>query len=195
MQEEEGHFLQEEIELDKQFLLCHKLLNHGASRANLRRTYTKKIKVSFIWNSNLTRHLIFDLATILLKPVFLWLVGESSVPQILPISLSMSGHLAGHFVLGFSLTPAVVPLTAIVHAGCALSLSCVQLFVDPQTSPPGSSALGIFQARILEWVAFLTPWDLPDPGNKPASLASPELAGGFFLFFFKLITLLILIGG
>ena len=36
------------------------------------------------------------------------------------------------------------------------SLSCVRLFVTPRTdcSPPGSSVHGIFQARILEWVAI-----------------------------------------
>jgi len=31
---------------------------------------------------------------------------------------------------------------------------------------PGSSVCGISQARILEWVAFLSPEDLPDPGVK-----------------------------
>ena len=31
-------------------------------------------------------------------------------------------------------------------------------------SPPGSSVRGIFQARILEWFAFLSPRDLPDQG-------------------------------
>ena len=51
---------------------------------------------------------------------------------------------------------------------------------DPiDCSPPGSSVHGIFQARILEWVPFLTPGDLPDPGIEPASLVSPALAGGF----------------
>ena len=35
------------------------------------------------------------------------------------------------------------------------SLSCVQLFATPMDcSPPGSSVHGIFQARILEWVAI-----------------------------------------
>ena len=36
------------------------------------------------------------------------------------------------------------------------SLSCVQLFATPPTdySLPGSSVHGIFQARILEWVAI-----------------------------------------
>ena len=44
-------------------------------------------------------------------------------------------------------------------------------------SPPGSSVHGIFQARILKWVAFSLPGDLPSPGINPAS---PALAGGFF---------------
>jgi len=49
------------------------------------------------------------------------------------------------------------------------------------SSPSGSSVHGIFQARILEWVAFPPPSYLPDPGIEPASLASPALAGGFFI--------------
>ena len=36
-------------------------------------------------------------------------------------------------------------------------------------SPPGSSVHGILQARILDWVAFPSPGDLPDPGIKPGS--------------------------
>ena len=47
-------------------------------------------------------------------------------------------------------------------------------------SPPGSSVHGISQARILEWVAITLSGDLPDPGIKPMSLASPALAGRFF---------------
>ena len=48
-------------------------------------------------------------------------------------------------------------------------------------SLPGSSVHGIPQARILEWVVFSPPGDLPNPGIKPASLPSPALAGGFFI--------------
>ena len=44
-------------------------------------------------------------------------------------------------------------------------------------SLPGSSVHGILQARILEWVAFDPPEDLPDQG---INLVSPALAGGFF---------------
>ena len=47
-------------------------------------------------------------------------------------------------------------------------------------SPSGSIVHRIFQAKILEWVPFPTPGDLLDPGIKPASFASPVLAGRFF---------------
>ena len=49
---------------------------------------------------------------------------------------------------------------------------------DPMDcSLPGSSVHGIFQARVLEWVAFPFPGDLADPGIKSMS---PALAGRFF---------------
>ena len=48
-----------------------------------------------------------------------------------------------------------------------MSNSCTLL----DCSPPGSSVHGIFQARILEWVAFPSPVDLPDSGIEPRSLA------------------------
>ena len=38
---------------------------------------------------------------------------------------------------------------------------------------PGSSVHGIFQARILEWLPFPSPGDLPDPGIEPGSPALP----------------------
>ena len=54
---------------------------------------------------------------------------------------------------------------------------------DPMDySPPGSSIHGIFQARVLEWVAILYSRvsNLPDSGIKLASLVSPALADRFF---------------
>ena len=47
-------------------------------------------------------------------------------------------------------------------------------------SLPGSSVHGILQAGILEWLPFLTPGHLPDPGMETACLACPTLAGEFF---------------
>ena len=41
---------------------------------------------------------------------------------------------------------------------------------DPMDcSLSGSSVHGIFQARVLEWIAFPSPGDLPNPGIKPGS--------------------------
>ena len=47
-------------------------------------------------------------------------------------------------------------------------------------SPPGSSAHGSLQARVLNGLPFPPPRDLPNPGVKPTSLRSPALAGGLF---------------
>ena len=71
---------------------------------------------------------------------------------------------------------------------CVCVLSCVWLFAHIQrvcvcvctVSSPGSSVHGIFQARILDWIAISYSGDLPDPGVKPMSLVSPALADGFF---------------
>ena len=49
--------------------------------------------------------------------------------------------------------------------------SCPTLCDPMDCSLPGSSIHGIFQARILEWVAISFSRDLPDPGIEPGSLA------------------------
>ena len=49
--------------------------------------------------------------------------------------------------------------------------SCPTLCDPVDCSPPGSSVHGILQARILEWVPFPSPGDLPDPGIEPRSPA------------------------
>ena len=48
-------------------------------------------------------------------------------------------------------------------------MSWVVSFDPMDYSLPGSSAHGILQARILEWVAFPSPGDIPDPGTEPRS--------------------------
>jgi len=45
-------------------------------------------------------------------------------------------------------------------------------------SSPGSSVLGILQARILEWMPFPSPGDLSNPGIEPGS---PALQADSFL--------------
>ena len=49
--------------------------------------------------------------------------------------------------------------------------SCATLCDPMNCSLPGFSVHKILQARILEWVAFPTPDDLPDPGTEPGSPA------------------------
>ena len=53
---------------------------------------------------------------------------------------------------------------------------CLTLSNSMNCGLPGSSVHGIFQARILEWVAISFSGDLPDPGIEPTS---PALAGRF----------------
>ena len=66
----------------------------------------------------------------------------------------------------------------IVAVVCCLVSSCTWLFCGSMDySPPCSSVHGIFQARILEWIAIFSPGDLPNPRAEPASSAS---AGRFF---------------
>ena len=55
----------------------------------------------------------------------------------------------------------------IVTCATVLNLSCPTLCNPMDCSPPGSSVLGILQARILDSVAIPSSRDLPDPGIKP----------------------------
>ena len=60
---------------------------------------------------------------------------------------------------------------------CLVVQSCLTLCNPMDYSPPASSVHGISQARILEWLPFPSPGDLPNPGIPPKS---PALAGRFF---------------
>ena len=54
---------------------------------------------------------------------------------------------------------------------CAKFLqSCLTLWYPLNCSPPGSSVYEISQARILEWLSFPLPVDLPYPEIKPHPL-------------------------
>ena len=54
-------------------------------------------------------------------------------------------------------------------ANSEVTQSCPTLCHPMDCSPPGSSLHGIFQARILEWVAISFSRGLPDPGIEPRS--------------------------
>ena len=60
---------------------------------------------------------------------------------------------------------------------CVLSPSITSDSCVPMDcSPPGSSAHGIFQARLLEWVAISFSRGSSQPRDQTRSLASPTLA-------------------
>ena len=58
--------------------------------------------------------------------------------------------------------------------------SCPTLCDPMDCSSPGSSVRGTTPARIVEWVAISSSWDLPNSGSKPAFPVVPVLAGRFF---------------
>ena len=63
---------------------------------------------------------------------------------------------------------------------CLVAKSHLTLCDPMDGSLPNTSLQGIFQARILEWVAFPCSRDLPKSGIKSMSPVSPALAGKFF---------------
>ena len=54
---------------------------------------------------------------------------------------------------------------------CSFAKSCLTLCDPMDYSPSNSSVHGISQARILDWLPFSPPRDLPNPGIKPRSPA------------------------
>ena len=64
---------------------------------------------------------------------------------------------------------------------CAKSVkSCLTLRGPMTIAHQAPLSMGILQARILEWVAVPSSWDLSDPGIEPASLRSSVLVGELF---------------
>ena len=62
---------------------------------------------------------------------------------------------------------------------CSVAQLCLTFYDPMDCNPPGSSVHGIFQAKILEWVAMPSSRDLFNPEIEPVPLMSPTLAGGF----------------
>ena len=60
---------------------------------------------------------------------------------------------------------------------CLIAQLCPTLCNPVDCSPPGPSVHGILQARILEWLPFPPPGDLPNPEIKPRL---PAFKGRFF---------------
>ena len=74
-----------------------------------------------------------------------------------------------------------VPLyCCFLHVSAQLLSSCPTLCDPLDWSLPGFSVHGILQEDYWSGLPFHPPRDLLDPGIKPASFASPALAGEFF---------------
>ena len=63
---------------------------------------------------------------------------------------------------------------------CVYAQSCLALCNFMNSSLPGFSVHGIFQARKLEWIAISYSREFSQSGIEPTSIVSPALAGGFF---------------
>ena len=69
------------------------------------------------------------------------------------------------------------------NGGGLVAKSCLTHYVPKDWGSPGSSVLGISQARILSGLPFPSPGELPNPWIEPRSptlLAISCFAGGFF---------------
>ena len=82
-----------------------------------------------------------------------------------------------------SLTSSCLPRSSTITRMGALVCPVTQsspTLCDPMDyNPPSSSVHGIFQERILEWVAISYSRESSQPRIKPASPVSLALAGGF----------------
>ena len=115
---------------------------------------------------------------------------ESPGRRMLSLSLRAQKHVSRQPVLAFfqkklirgyilltgiSILSALFPkVTLISRSFIAVSSgksevvqSCTILWDPIDCSLPGSSVPGIFQSRVLEWIAISSPGDLPNPGIKP----------------------------
>ena len=68
-----------------------------------------------------------------------------------------------------------------IHVMCTCVLSHVRFYATPwAVAHQAPVSVGFPRKEYWSGLPFPTPGDLPDPGIKPVSLASPALAGGFF---------------
>ena len=99
--------------------------------------------------------------------LFVWTVEEIS--SLFFPGQSKAWNLAASWPRGEAFTGELTRASRLPGGGApwAQLLSRVQLFCNPTNcSPPGSSAHGIFQARILEWVAMSSSGGSPWPSDR-----------------------------
>ena len=146
------------------------------------------LKPSFIWNLSLSWDLILFLVEVYFSVPTSLIKGEKEkVDQ--DGCVFQKRNERQHFVWEWKTSLALLianswPTLWLLWTGklCTLcyavrACSVLSTLCDSPGLLPGSSTHAISQARILEWMPFPTPGDLPDPGIEPMS---PALTGGFF---------------
>ena len=94
-------------------------------------------------------------------------------------AIDLTGESPGAPVVRTQAFAAVVCVCVCVCV-CEHAQLCPTLCVRMDYSPPGSSVHGIFQAKILEWVAISSSRGSSQPRDQTPSLTSPVLADRFF---------------
>ena len=80
----------------------------------------------------------------------------------------------------FSLSYSLSLLTFLPPAVCLVTQLCPTLCDPLDCSPPASSAHGVFQAKILEWVSISSSRKSSWPRDWTHVSSVPSIAGGFF---------------
>ena len=89
--------------------------------------------------------------------------GWEAHTRLCPLPRGPSRPLPGHGARGKGTQHFLVVLTYYCEMRVLSRFSGVRLFLTPWTSPPGSSVHGIFQLRLLEWVALPSSRQSPRP--------------------------------
>ena len=67
------------------------------------------------------------------------------------------------------------------HSWCLVTWLCTALCDPLDCSPPGSTVRGVFQARILEWVAIFFSWGSSCPRAQTHISCVSYITGAFFI--------------
>ena len=86
---------------------------------------------------------------------------QKSLQILIPLWLELN-HKIANSNMNIKVRYLIVQVSKVVQ-------SCLTVCDPMDCSLPRSSVHGIFQARVLEWVAIPSPGDLSDPGIEPMS--------------------------
>jgi len=154
---------------------------HGVAKSWTRLSDWTELRISCHLQ---TVTVLFPLFQFWLFYIFFCLITVARTSNTMLNKSSESGHPC--FVLdlrGYAFSSSLLSMMLVVGFLCCAVLSHIWLFMTPCTVVHQASLSVKFSRQKLP---DPTPRDLPNPGIKPASLVSPSLAGGFFVFLIPL---------